>query len=64
MGGWSVHSISLMTQPLMRLAASVTPLLTIYLRSHDPFEPYRLPMDGMDYTTLPQVMAKLEGRWQ
>ena len=30
---------------------------------HGPFEPHRLPMEEMEYTTLPQVMEKLEGRW-
>lgn len=34
------------------------------LRMHGPFEPHRLPMDEMEYTTLPQVMKKLEGRWE
>jgi fructose 1,6-bisphosphate aldolase/phosphatase len=33
------------------------------LRRHGPFEPHRLPMEEMEYTTLPQVMEKLEGRW-
>jgi fructose 1,6-bisphosphate aldolase/phosphatase len=35
-----------------------------YLRRHGPFEPHRLPMEEMEYTTLPQVMEKLEGRWE
>jgi fructose 1,6-bisphosphate aldolase/phosphatase len=35
-----------------------------YMRSHGPFEPHRLPMEQMEYTTLPQVMDKLETRWQ
>ncbi len=35
-----------------------------HLRRHGPFEPHRLPMDAMEYTTLPQVMEKLEGRWE
>jgi fructose 1,6-bisphosphate aldolase/phosphatase len=35
-----------------------------HLRRHGPFEPHRLPMDEMEYTTLPQVMEKLEGRWE
>jgi fructose 1,6-bisphosphate aldolase/phosphatase len=35
-----------------------------HLRRHGPFEPHRLPMDEMEYTTLPQVMAKLEERWE
>lgn len=28
-----------------------------------PFEPHRLPRDEMEYTTMPQLMKKLEGRW-
>lgn len=35
-----------------------------FLRLHGPFEPHRLPLDEMEYTTLPQVMKKLEGRWE
>jgi fructose 1,6-bisphosphate aldolase/phosphatase len=35
-----------------------------HLRRHGPFEPHRLPMDEMEYTTLPQVMEKLEDRWE
>jgi fructose 1,6-bisphosphate aldolase/phosphatase len=34
------------------------------LRRHGPFEPHRLPMDEMEYTTLPQVMKKLDRRWE
>jgi fructose 1,6-bisphosphate aldolase/phosphatase len=33
------------------------------LRLHGPFEPHRLPLDDMEYTTMPQIMKKLEGRW-
>lgn len=35
-----------------------------YLRRHGPFEPHRLPMEEMEYTTLPQVAQRLEGRWK
>jgi len=35
-----------------------------YLRRHGPFEPHRLPMEEMEYTTMPQVMKRLEGRWR
>lgn len=35
-----------------------------YMRSHGPFEPHRLPMDAMEYTTMPIVMEKLKGRWE
>jgi fructose 1,6-bisphosphate aldolase/phosphatase len=29
-----------------------------------PFEPHRLPLDEMEYTTMPQVAKKLEGRFE
>lgn len=35
-----------------------------HLRRHGPFEPHRLPMNEMEYTTLPQVMEKLHDRWE
>jgi fructose 1,6-bisphosphate aldolase/phosphatase len=35
-----------------------------YLRRHGPFEPHRLPLDEMEYTTMPQVVKKLEGRFE
>ncbi len=34
-----------------------------YLRRHGPFEPHRLPLEEMEYTTMPQVLRKLEGRF-
>ena len=34
------------------------------LRRHGPFEPHRLPLEEMEYTTMPQVMKKLEGRFK
>ena len=34
-----------------------------YLRLHGPFEPHRLPLEEMEYTTMPAVAAKLADRW-
>lgn len=34
-----------------------------YLRKHGPFEPHRLPMSEMEYTTMPQLMDRLGERW-
>ena len=34
-----------------------------YLRKHGPFEPHRLPLDEMEYTTMPAVAAKMKERW-
>ncbi|HEY3375525.1 MAG TPA: fructose-1,6-bisphosphate aldolase/phosphatase [Candidatus Aquicultor sp.] len=35
-----------------------------YFRTHGPFEPHRLPLDEMEYTTMPQVMEKLASRFE
>jgi len=35
-----------------------------YMRSHGPFEPHRLPLEEMEYTTMPQVMERIKGRFQ
>jgi fructose 1,6-bisphosphate aldolase/phosphatase len=35
-----------------------------YLRKHGPFEPHRLPLDEMEYTTMPAVAAKMASRWE
>ena len=35
-----------------------------YMRRHGPFEPHRLSEQEMEYTTLPKVLKKLEGRFE
>jgi fructose 1,6-bisphosphate aldolase/phosphatase len=35
-----------------------------YLRRHGPFEPHRLPLDEMEYTTMPSVAERLADRWE
>src|SRR5680860_642736 len=37
---------------------------TDYMRSMGPFEPHRLPQEDMEYTTLPLVTERLEGRFE
>jgi fructose 1,6-bisphosphate aldolase/phosphatase len=34
------------------------------MRRHGPFEPHRKPLEEMEYTTMPEVMSKLEGRFE
>jgi len=34
------------------------------MRRHGPFEPHRLPLEEMEYTTMPQVMEKLQDRFE
>lgn len=38
--------------------------ITDYMRRHGPFEPHRLGLEDMEYTTLPKVLSKLEGRFE
>jgi fructose 1,6-bisphosphate aldolase/phosphatase len=35
-----------------------------YMRSLGPFEPHRLPLQELEYTTLPHLMEKLKDRWE
>jgi fructose 1,6-bisphosphate aldolase/phosphatase len=35
-----------------------------YLRRHGPFEPHRLALDEMEYTTMPEVAERLKNRWE
>jgi len=35
-----------------------------YIRRHGPFEPHRLPLADMEYTTLPQVLKKLKDKFK
>jgi fructose 1,6-bisphosphate aldolase/phosphatase len=39
-------------------------MIADYFRAHGPFEPHRLPLEEMEYTTMPAVAAKLANRWQ
>lgn len=38
-------------------------MIADHLRKHGPFEPHRLPLEEMEYTTMPAVAAKLTDRW-
>ncbi|MDI6840090.1 MAG: fructose-1,6-bisphosphate aldolase/phosphatase [bacterium] len=38
--------------------------ITDYMRRHGPFEPHRLPLADMEYTTLPEVKKKLQDRFK
>jgi len=35
-----------------------------YLRQHGPFEPHRLGLEDLEYTTMDQLMKKLENRFK
>ena len=35
-----------------------------YLRRHGPFEPHRLPLEELEYTTMAGLQKSLESRWK
>ncbi|MEV5535764.1 fructose 1,6-bisphosphatase [Saccharopolyspora shandongensis] len=35
-----------------------------YLRRHGPFEPHRLPLEDLEYTTMADLEKLLADRWQ
>ncbi len=39
-------------------------MIADYLRAHGPFEPHRLPLEEMEYTTMPTIAGKLKSRWE
>ncbi len=45
------------------LARHQTNEMADMMRRHGPFEPHRLPLEEMEYTTMPQVVSKLEARF-
>jgi len=38
-------------------------LIANYFRAHGPFEPHRLGLDDMEYTTMPAIMKKLQDKF-
>lgn len=62
--GRLVGPLDLFDDPAFDNARREANLIADFLRNLGPFEPHRLPLEEMEYTTMPQVMKKLEGRFQ
>jgi len=62
-GGKLIGPRDMFDDPSFDEARHQANLIANYLRWHGPFEPHRLPLEEMEYTTMPQVMKKLEGRF-
>jgi len=62
-GGKLVGPRDMFDDPSFDKARRVAGEVADYMRSHGPFEPHRLPLEEMEYTTMPQVVRKLEGRF-
>jgi len=46
------------------MARSTASIIAEYLRRHGPFMPHRIESKEMEYTTLPQILEKLKGRFK
>jgi fructose 1,6-bisphosphate aldolase/phosphatase len=62
-GGKLIGPRDLFDDPAFDCARKQANEIANYLRHHGPFEPHRLGLDDMEYTTMPQLMKKLEGRF-
>ena len=63
-GGKLIGPRDLFDDPAFDEARRQTNAMADFLRRLGPFEPHRLPLEEMEYTTMPQVTKKLEGRFE
>ena len=61
--GKLVGPVDMFDDPSFDPARATANQIAEVLRRHGPFEPHRLPLNEMEYTTMPAVMKKLEGRF-
>ena len=62
--GIITEPVDLFDDPAFDITRKEAQHITDYMRRHGPFEPHRLPMADMEYTTLPKVMKKLGSRFK
>lgn len=62
--GKLIGPVDLFDDPSFSRAREEANVIADYLRRHGPFEPHRLGMGEMEYTTMPKIMKKLEGRFK
>jgi fructose 1,6-bisphosphate aldolase/phosphatase len=62
--GKLIGPVDLFDDPAYDATRSKAQEIAEYMRRHGPFEPHRLPLEEMEYTTLPKVLKKLEGRFE
>jgi fructose 1,6-bisphosphate aldolase/phosphatase len=59
-----IGPVDLFADPAFDLAREEANRIADYLRRHGPFMPHRLGPQEMEYTTLPQILEKLKGRFK
>ncbi len=61
--GTLIGPIDLFDDPAYDEARRQANVAADYLRRHGPFEPHRLPLEEMEYTTMPLIMSRLRDRF-
>jgi len=59
-----VGPVDLFADPAFDQARDTASTVADYMRRHGPFMPHRLGSEEMEYTTLPEVLKKLKGRFR
>ena len=63
-GGMLVGPRDMFADKSFNLARHQANEMADMMRRHGPFEPHRLPLEEMEYTTMPQVMEKVKDRFE
>jgi fructose 1,6-bisphosphate aldolase/phosphatase len=62
--GALIGPIDLFDDPAFDEARRQANVAADYMRRHGPFEPHRLPLEEMEYTTMPMIMSRLRDRFK
>jgi len=62
-GGKLIGPRDMFADPSFDRARTIANEVMDYFRGHGPFEAHRLPLDEMEYTTMPAVAKRLADRW-
>ena len=62
--GELIGPVDLFDDPAFDEARRTSQVIADYMRRHGPFEPHRLPLEEMEYTTLPNVLKRLHDRFK
>ncbi len=59
-----IGPVDLFDNPAFDEARRMANQIADYMRRHGPFEPHRLPLEEMEYTTLPDILQRLASRME
>jgi fructose 1,6-bisphosphate aldolase/phosphatase len=62
--GTLVGPVDMFADPAYDYTRKKAQEITEYMRRHGPFEPHRLPLEDMEYTTLPKILKELGDRFE